>query len=168
MLQLVAVVVATLALTAVEAFVPALGASGLAVPMTQQRQHAAAAAAAIYSRHRRTTLGMKYVPDGLTPEQWKKMQKEDAEKKKKMGNLGQVKLQNYMRYPSYIFTYIRLCRVCVSFFQTKSPFVAGVLSLCVPSALFCGRKGAYELAGKAVLSCYNVLPKANVILRKGT
>lgn len=92
MLQLVAVVVVTLALTAVEAFVPALGASGLAVPMTQQRQHAAAAAAAAYSRHRRTTLGMKYVPDGLTPEQWKKMQKEDAEKKKKMGNLGQVKL----------------------------------------------------------------------------
>lgn len=43
------------------------------------------------SRQLRADLGMKYVPDGLSPEQWKKMQKEEAEKKKKMGDLGQVK-----------------------------------------------------------------------------
>lgn len=42
-------------------------------------------------RHGRgATLNMKYVPDGLSPEQWKKMQKEEAAKKKKMGDLGQV------------------------------------------------------------------------------
>lgn len=86
--QLVAVVVVTLASTAAaafEAFVPALGASGVAVPMTQH--HASSSAA---SRHRRAALGMKYIPDGVSPEQWKKMQKEDAEKNKKMGNLGKV------------------------------------------------------------------------------
>eukprot|EP00752_Nemacystus_decipiens_P006337 g5713.t1 len=91
-LQLVAVAVVTLAATAAaafEAFVPPLRASGVLAPMTQQRQHANR------SGHRRTALGMKYVPDGLSPEQWKKMQKEEAEKKKKMGNLGEVGVKSF-------------------------------------------------------------------------
>lgn len=90
--QLVAVAfAAALASTtaAFEAFVPGLGASGMMIPMAQQ-QHATCRGSSSSSRQRRTALGMKYVPDGLTPEQWKKMQKEEADKKKKMGDLGQV------------------------------------------------------------------------------
>lgn len=90
-LQLAAVVVVALASTAVaafEAFVPSLAASQIMLPMASQRQHATSRS---YSRQqRRATLGMKYIPDGLSPEQWKKMQKEEAAKKKKMGDLGQV------------------------------------------------------------------------------
>ena len=91
-LQLLAVLVVALASTAVaarEAFVPALGASGV-LPMTQQRQGQHASSSSRSGRQRSAALGMKYVPDGLSPEQWKKMQKEEQEKKKKMGNLGQV------------------------------------------------------------------------------
>lgn len=39
-------------------------------------------------------LRMKYVPDGLTPEQWKKMQAKEADKKKKM-DLGYVGVKGF-------------------------------------------------------------------------
>lgn len=58
----------------------------------QLRQHTSCARSVVgKSRHDRDVSPcMKYVPDGLSPEQWKKMQKEEAVKKKKMGDLGQV------------------------------------------------------------------------------
>ena len=37
---------------------------------------------------------MKYVPDGLTPEQWKKMQAKEADKKKKL-DLGYVGVKGF-------------------------------------------------------------------------
>lgn len=54
------------------------------------RQYPATSRSSIIRHGRGAGLGMKYVPDGLSPEQWKKMQKEEAAKKKKMGDLGQV------------------------------------------------------------------------------
>lgn len=39
-------------------------------------------------------LRMKYVPDGLTPEQWKKMQAKEADKKKKL-DLGYVGVKGF-------------------------------------------------------------------------
>ena len=47
----------------------------------------------------RTSMGsgalrMKYVPDGLTPEQWKKMQAKEADKKKKL-DLGYVGVKGF-------------------------------------------------------------------------
>lgn len=83
-LQLVAVVVAAALASTAAAFVPSLGASGVISPLGSVTRSSGS------SKQRGATLGMKYVPDGLSPEQWKKMQKEEAEKKKKMGDLGQV------------------------------------------------------------------------------
>ncbi|CAN0203999.1 unnamed protein product [Pylaiella littoralis] len=63
----------------------------------QLRQHTSCARSVVgKSRHDRDVSPcMKYVPDGLSPEQWKKMQKEEAVKKKKMGDLGQVGVKSF-------------------------------------------------------------------------
>ncbi|CAN0231955.1 unnamed protein product [Scytosiphon promiscuus] len=78
-------------------FVAPLGGTSRAALAGQQHQRATIGSGSSGRSHRqrRTVLGMKYVPDGLTPEQWKKMQKEEADKKKKMGDLGQVGVKSF-------------------------------------------------------------------------
>lgn len=74
-----------------EAFVSSFGGGGSKMLRVGQRHQPSFPSSGSCSRQRRrAALGMKYVPDGLSPEQWKKMQKEEAERKKKMGDLGQV------------------------------------------------------------------------------
>ncbi|CAM9511380.1 unnamed protein product, partial [Hapterophycus canaliculatus] len=95
--SLAAIVVAAASLASAppcgEAFfvAPLGGASRVALAGQRQQQATiGSSGSSSGSQRQRTALGMKYVPDGLSPEQWKKMQKEEADKKKKMGDLGQA------------------------------------------------------------------------------
>ncbi|CAN0015904.1 unnamed protein product [Ectocarpus sp. 6 AP-2014] len=78
-----------------EAFITSFGGGGSKMLRAGQRHQPSFRSSGSCSRQRRADLGMKYVPDGLSPEQWKKMQKEEAEKKKKMGDLGQVGVKSF-------------------------------------------------------------------------
>lgn len=87
MVVALAVAFMTLAANPVESFV--LPPTRTAVP----------AVAALHRGSGRSSMGggalrMKYVPDGLTPEQWKKMQAKEADKKKKL-DLGYVGVKGF-------------------------------------------------------------------------
>lgn len=81
MVVALAATIIALAATSVESFLPATPVLLIAAGRTGMGGRGGA-------------LRMKYVPDGLTPEQWKKMQAKEAEKKKKL-DLGYVGVKGF-------------------------------------------------------------------------